>query len=90
VTAVADDVLLINRAWIPTADLAGFELVDVHPAEPFGANALRLADGVIHAAGFPRTGDRLAKRGIHVDSVDLSELAKAEGAVTCCSILIPA
>jgi dimethylargininase len=90
VTAVADDVLLINRAWIPTADLAGFELVEVHPAEPFGANALRLANGVIHAAGFPRTGDRLAKRGIRVDSVDLSELAKAEGAVTCCSILIPA
>jgi dimethylargininase len=90
VTAVADDVLLINRAWIPTANLAGFELLDVHPAEPFGANALRLADRVIHAAGFPRTGDRLAKRGIRVESVDLSELAKAEGAVTCCSILIPA
>lgn len=90
VTAVADDVLLINRVWIPTADLAGFDLVDVHPAEPFGANALRLADSVMHAAGFPRTAERLATRGIRVDSVDLSELAKAEGAVTCCSILIPA
>jgi dimethylargininase len=82
--------LLINRAWILTADLAGFELLDVHPAEPSGANAVRVADHVIYAAGFPRTRDRLEKRGIRVDSVDLSELAKAEGAVTCCSILIPA
>lgn len=89
VTAAADDVLLVNRAWIPTGELTGFEVVDVDPAEPFGANALRLADRVLHAAAFPRTRERLEKRGIRVDSVDLSELAKAEGAVTCCSILIP-
>jgi dimethylargininase len=89
VTAVADDVLLVNRAWIPTVDLTGFELIDVDPEEPFGANALRLADRVIHGAGFPRTRERLERAGIRVDSIDLSELAKAEGAVTCCSILIP-
>jgi dimethylargininase len=89
VTAVADDVLLINRAWIPTADLAGFHLLDVHPGEPFGANVLRLDDRVLYAAAFPRTRERLEQRGIRVDSVELSELAKAEGAVTCCSILIP-
>jgi dimethylargininase len=89
VTGVADDVLLVNRAWIPTADLAGFHLLDVHPAEPFGANALPLGDRVLHAAAFPRTRERLEQRGIRVDSVELSELAKAEGAVTCCSILIP-
>jgi dimethylargininase len=90
VTAVADEVLLVNRAWIPAADLTGFHLLDVHPAEPFGANALRLADRVLHGAAFPRTRERLEQRGIRVEEVDLSELAKAEGAVTCCSILIPA
>jgi dimethylargininase len=51
---------------------------------------LRLADRVIHAAAFPRTRERLEKGGVRVESVDLSELAKAEGAVTCCSILVPA
>jgi dimethylargininase len=89
VTAVADDVLLVNRAWIPADDLAGFHLLDVHPGEPFGANVLRLDDRVLHDAAFPRTRERLEQRGIRVDSVELSELAKAEGAVTCCSILIP-
>lgn len=90
VTGVADDVLLVNRAWIPKGELAGFVVVDVDPVEPHGANALRLEDRVLHAAAFPRTRERLEKRGIRVDPVDLSELAKAEGAVTCCSILIPA
>lgn len=89
VTAVMDEVLLINPAWIPEADLGGFDLLEVHPAEPFAANALRLRDRVLHAATFPRTRERLEQQGLRVDSVDLSELAKAEGAVTCCSILIP-
>jgi dimethylargininase len=90
VTAVSDELLLVNRVWVPGADLTGFELLEVHPEEPYGANVLRLADRVIHAAAFPRTRDRLEHRGVRVQSVDMSELAKAEGAVTCCSILIPA
>lgn len=90
VTAVAEDALLVNPAWLPNADLAGFDLIDVDPTEPFSANALRLPDRVLHATAFPRTRERLERRGVRVSSVDLSELAKAEGAVTCCSILIPA
>ena len=89
-TTLSDDLLLVNRAWISTAALGGFDTVDVHPDEPDGANAVRLGDRVIHATAFPRTRERIERRGIRVDSVDLSELAKAEGAVTCCSILIPA
>lgn len=88
-TAVADDVLLVNRGWIPEAGLTDLELIEVDPAEPFAANALRLDDRLLHAAAFPRTRGRLERRGYEVGAVDLSELAKAEGAVTCCSILIP-
>ena len=89
-TAISDDVLLANRAWIPTAELGGFDVIDVHPQEEHAANVLRLPDRVIHAAAFPRTRERIEARGVRVDTVDVSELAKAEGAVTCCSILIPA
>jgi dimethylargininase len=89
VTAIADRLLLANRRWIPTADLSGFDVVDVDPHEEYAANALRLEDRIIYAAAFPRTLERLRRRGIDVDTVDVSELAKAEGAVTCCSVLIP-
>ena len=89
-TAVSDEVLLVNRAWLPGADLTGFDSIDVHADEPYGANVLRLPDRVVHAAAFPRTRERMEARGIRVDAIELSELAKAEGAVTCCSILIPA
>jgi dimethylargininase len=89
VTAASEELLVINGAWIPDADLTGFDTLEVHAEEPYGANVLRVADRVIHAAAFPRTRERLEARGLRVESVDLSELAKAEGAVTCCSILIP-
>ena len=89
-TALSDDLLLVNRVRIPTDALEGFDVLEAHPDEPNGANVVRLDDRVIHAAAFPRTRERIEQRGIRVETVDVSELAKAEGAVTCCSILIPA
>ena len=47
-----------------------------------------MTETVLVAEGFPRTRARLEKRGLQVVTVDLSELAKAEGAITCCSLLI--
>jgi dimethylargininase len=88
VTAVADDTLLINRDWAPAEPFRTFRLLDVDPAEPMGANALRLHDRVVYPATFPRTRARLEDRGFRVVDVDVSEIAKAEGAVTCCSLIM--
>ena len=88
VTAIGDDVLLINPMLVATSAFSGSEFVAVDEREPMAANALRLHDRLIVAAAFPRTAERLSKRGMNVVAVDVSELAKAEGAVTCCSLLI--
>jgi len=60
----------------------------VHPEEPEGANALRIGDVVIHAAGAARTGRRLDAIGIRVIPLDTTELTRAEAGVTCCSVLV--
>jgi len=88
VTALADNLLLVNPAWIDPVMLDGFETVDVDPGEPMAANALRLTDRVIYPTAFPRTAERIAARGLSLALVDASELAKAEGAVTCCSLIV--
>jgi len=88
VTALADDLLLVNRDWIDEAVFAAFTLVDVEPGEPSAANALRLEDRIIFPASFPRTAERLTERGLRLEIVDAGELAKAEGAVTCCSLIV--
>jgi dimethylargininase len=88
VTALADDLLLVNRGWIDEGAFDGFALLDVEPEEPSAANALRLEDRVIFPASFPRTAERLTQHGFRLEIVDASELAKAEGAVTCCSLIV--
>ena len=88
VTALDDDTLLINREWAPSDPFRSFRLIDVDPVEPMGANALRLHDRVVYPTTFPRTRARLEEQGLHVVDVDVSEIAKAEGAVTCCSLIL--
>jgi dimethylargininase len=90
VTLVADDRLLINRDWLSIEPFSAFDLIDVHPDEPYGANALRVGGEVVYAASFPRTRERLEQSGLCLRSVDVSEIAKAEGALTCCSLIFPA
>jgi len=90
VTALDDRTLVINRAWIAPHDLGAFEFVDVDPKEPWAANVVRVGDRLLSAAAFPRTLERIENRGFAVTTVDVSEIAKAEGAVTCCSLIFRA
>jgi dimethylargininase len=81
-------VLLINPAWIDTAYFDRFELIPVDPSEPAAANVLRIGEQVICAAEYPRTRARLESQGIATTTVPAGELAKAEGGVTCGSVLL--
>ena len=87
VTSVANDLLLVNPQWIAREAFGGFDIVEIDAAEPSAANALRIGETVIYPSAFPRTAERLAKRGVTLRMVDASEVAKAEGAVTCCSLV---
>jgi dimethylargininase len=87
VTAASDDLLVLNPAWIDPQRFAGIESVAIDPQEPAAANVLRVGDTVVCPASAPRTRQRLEARGLTVRSIDASELAKAEGAVTCISLI---
>lgn len=89
-TQVGDRTLLIQRAWADGRDFEGLDLIEVAAGEEAGANALWIGGAVIYPSDFPRTGQRLADRGFEVVPVEISELAKAEGGVTCCSLIVPA
>lgn len=80
--------LLINREWVDPSYFDGFELIDVDPAEPAAANVLAVGDRAICAEEHPRTRRRLEALGVVTVAVPASELAKAEGGVTCCSVLV--
>ena len=79
VTALDDRTLLHLGRGIDLAPLRGFELL-VHPAP----NVVRLPDRLL---AFPSAAPLLRARGHRVEAVDVSELGKAEAALTCMSVL---
>jgi dimethylargininase len=88
VTRVDDATLLINKNWVDTHHFGNFDQIEVDPSEPFAANCLPIGESIIFPTAFPKTLAKLEERGYEIVTVDISELAKAEGAVTCCSLII--
>lgn len=87
-TKVDDKTLLINPNWVDTSHFKGFDWIEVDSMEPFAANCLPVGNGIIFPTAFPKTGKKLEERGYKIQAVDVAELAKAEGAVTCCSLIV--
>jgi dimethylargininase len=87
-TALADSIVLCNPEWIDPGTFDGCETVFVDRMEPGAGNVLRVGGGVISAAAYEGTALRLCERGYDVRTVDVSELAKAEAGVTCCSLIV--
>ena len=87
VTEAAGGLLVLNPAWVDAAAFGGHDRIEVDPGEPFAANVLRVGGTVICAAAHDRTAGRLRGAGLSVQTLDVSELAKAEAGVTCCSLI---
>jgi dimethylargininase len=86
-TEVGPDTVLVNPEWVDSRSLGDVKTIEVDPSEPHAANALRIGDTVLLPAAFRFTRARLEHAGIRVRSLAADELAKAEGALTCCSVI---
>jgi len=87
VTHLGQGVLLAIEGWPLPPPLAGLDVLRVPPEEAYAANSLGIGEHVIVPAGYPRMAAMLAARGFRVITVPTSEFAKADGGVTCLSLL---
>lgn len=90
VTFLGNNTLLGNRGWFDWRRLEGFGWVDVHPSEAHAGNALQIGASVMFPASFPRTAAIIKEKGFRLESIDISELQKAESGLTCSSLLFEA
>jgi len=81
---------LVNPAWVDAQIFGNVELIEVDPSEPGAANVLRIGDRVICGTQYPRTRARLEAAGFATVAVAAGELAKAEGGLTCGSLVFEA
>ena len=87
VTHLGQGVLLAIEGWSLPPPLADLDVLRVPPEEAYAANSLGIGEHVIVPAGHPRTETMLRAHGFDILSVPMSEFAKADGGVTCLSLV---
>ena len=87
-TTLDAETLLLNPARVDSEALTGYRLVPVPATEPAAANVLALGNTILMASDFPRTAEMVTGLGFEVVTLDISELMKAEAAMTCSSIIL--
>jgi len=77
---------LSTQSLADTGCFEGFDVLITPEDEPQGANVIRVNDKVIMPAEAPKTAALLKANGFDVLPVPTSEVAKIDGAVSCCSL----
>jgi dimethylargininase len=86
-TYIGRDALIAVEAYAGHPHFAGMDVIVTPPEEVYAVNALGLGENIIVPAGYPRVAALLRDRGFTVLPVPVSEFAKADGGVTCLSLV---
>lgn len=90
-TMVDETLVIVDPNKCDTKPFVEAGLGIVEALEPEGANVLALPPNkVIMSSAAPRTADALRALGYEPTMLQLSEMHKADGALTCCSLRVPA
>lgn len=88
VSYLGNNVLVIRPSNVETEPFRKFEWIAVDDDEAYAANCLTVGKYVILPAGFPKLEQRIQDHGFKTLTVPMTEFQKADGGVTCLSLLI--
>ena len=80
--------LLLHPPALETAAFRSFEQIAVAADEAYAANGLLIGGTFLMPAGFSRLQQRIEATGVTVRSVEMSEFEKADGGITCLSLIL--
>jgi dimethylargininase len=86
VNIVAPDVLLLSEEFAGRPAFAGYQHIVLDKDEAYASNTLYINGTLIMPAGFPRTRARLETLGQPIIELDVSEVQKMDGGLTCMSL----
>jgi dimethylargininase len=84
--AVGTKTVVVTAALAPHEAIHGYEKIVVCPEEAYAANLLRIGDRLLIAKGFPKLRRDLDATGLEVVALDMSEVRKMAGGLTCLSL----
>jgi dimethylargininase len=85
---IDDGAVLVAEGAVDSAVFRGLEVVTIPRAEAYAANTVVVNGTALVAAGHPHTRAALERRRLRIVELGLSEIAKADGSLTCMSILL--
>jgi dimethylargininase len=86
VNLVGESQLLVTREFAKHDALAGFHMLVVDDGDEYSANVLWVNKLILVPAGFPQTYRLLESLGRHIVEIDVSEIRKMDGGLTCLSL----
>jgi dimethylargininase len=87
-SVIPPDLLLLNPAWVDARAFGALRVLAVDEREPYAANTLTVNGTTLVSSAYPLTRRRLEAAGVTARAVEVSELHKAEGGLTCMSLLL--
>jgi len=78
--------LLITERLAGRDEFKGYDRIIVDKTEEYAANTLLINNSLITPKGFPNTMKKLESRGFDIIELDVSEVRKMDGGLTCMSL----
>ncbi len=78
--------LLVTKSLSSHPAFAVFHRIILDEGEEYAANTLWINDTLLMPRGFPKTHTKLVKMGLELIELDVSEVRKMDGGLTCMSL----
>ncbi|MFQ5674078.1 MAG: dimethylarginine dimethylaminohydrolase family protein [Nitrospinales bacterium] len=88
VSRLNDETLIIDPSRVEASALQTFRRIEVTAGETYAANCLAIGNHAILPEGYPRVAQQIEALGLTVLPVPMSEFEKADGGVTCLSLIV--
>jgi len=84
---IDDETVLLNPRWLDSSAFRGLRQLHVSEDEPWSANTIRVGGAVCLEDEAPRTIDLVQPYASSIDTLNISEFRKAEGSLSCLSLI---
>ena len=89
VSYLGTNTLLIDPKRVESNVFKNFKWIEVEEKDSYAANCLAIGSKVIMPAGFQEVSKNIRQQGFETVELEMSEFEKADGGVTCLSLILP-
>ncbi len=88
VSYLGNNTLIIDPERVESSAFKNFKWIEVEYKDSYAANCLTVGNRVIMPAGFQTVSAKIRQHGFETVELEMSEFEKADGGVTCLSIIL--